>query len=217
MALLDHPTILRALDWAWGQAAKGLPGQESAAQLAKRHMDPATPLETRLKALIRSHKHQAAATGFVTNVGGLALLPATLPANLASSLFVQLRMVQAMALVCGHDLTDARVRAVCVLCLCGSKAAEVAGACGVRLGAGAAERLLAQLGAETLARVNRLVGFRLLARAGESGLVGAGRLVPVVGGLVGAACDATVTALIGKAAKAALAPARPDTPNATDA
>lgn len=201
MPLFDHPSIMRALDWAWARAAKGLPGQESAEALARRHMDPDTPLEARLTALVRSHQYRAAAAGFCTNLGGLPLLPAALPANLASTLYLQLRMVQAMAIVCGHDLTDARVRALCGLCLCGSKAAEVATACGVRLGGGLTTRMLGLIGAETVARINRLVGFRLLANLGGTGLVSASRVIPVIGGLTGAACDAAVTAGIGLAAR----------------
>lgn len=210
MTTLTHPTIMRALDWAWTRAAKGLPGQESAEGMAARHMDPSIPLDKRLAAIVASHRRQAAATGFLTNLGGLALLPATLPVNVAGTLFIQLRMVQAMALVCGHDLSDARVRGLCVLCLCGSKAAEVAGAAGAKFTGRVTERFLTQLGGKAAARLNKLVGYRLLARIGESGVLGAGKIVPVVGGLVGAACDMAATAGIGKAAVALLARTAPD-------
>lgn len=205
MAILTQDTVLRALDWAWTKAARGLPGQESAASLARCHMDPDQPLEDRLRALIRRHKHQAAATGFLTNAGGLALLPVAIPANLAGTLFVHVRMVQAMALVCGHDLSDARVRALCGLCLCGAKAAEVAGAAGASLGGRLTEHLLARLGADTIERINRLVGARLLAQAGETGILGASRLAPLVGGVIGAAINVTATAGIGKTAMKLLA------------
>ncbi|EFL49413.1 conserved hypothetical protein [Solidesulfovibrio fructosivorans JJ]] len=200
MPVIDHPTILRALSWAWDRAARGLPGQESAHALAARHMDPDVPLGARLKNIIAGHKRKAALSGFVANAGGLALLPATLPLNLAGTLFLQLRMVQAIAIVCGHDLSDARVRALCGLCLCGAKAAEVAGAAGARLGGRLTAEALTQLGGETADRINTLVGLRLLARLGDAGATGAGRIVPVVSGLVGAAWDASVTAGIGKAA-----------------
>ncbi|UJX39947.1 EcsC family protein [Desulfovibrio sp. JY] len=204
MPVIDHPTILRALSWAWDRAARGLPGQESAHALAARHMDPEVPLGARLQKIIAGHKRKAALSGFVTNAGGLALLPATLPVNLAGTIFLQLRMVQAMAIVCGHDLTDTRVRALCGLCLCGAKAAEVAGAAGARLGGRLTADMLAQLGGETAGRINTLVGLRLLARLGDAGTAGVGRIVPLVSGLVGAAWDASVTAGIGKAAMALL-------------
>ena len=212
MSVIDHPTILRVLDWAWTRAAKGLPGQESAHALAGRHMDPDTPLAARLDKLIASHKRKAALTGFLTNAGGLALLPASLPANLAGTLFLQLRMVQAMAILCGHDLKDKRVRALCGLCLCGAKAAEVAGAAGARLGGRLTADFVAKLGGEAAERINRLVGLRLLARLSESGTLGASRIVPVVSGLCGAAWDVSVTAGIGKAALALLQPVDTDGP-----
>ncbi len=206
MPILDHPTVMKALDWAWERAAKGLPGQESAAELAKRHMDPDVPLAERLRALVSRHKRRCAAAGFLTNVGGLSLLPVSVPANLASVLFLQLRMVQAMAIVCGHDVTDPKVRAMCGLCLCGAKAAEAAKACGVRLGERLTLRVLERLSAASAERLNRQVGLRLLARFGQSGVLGAGKIVPVVSGLVGAACDAASTAVIGRAAQTAFLP-----------
>ncbi|WP_428566760.1 MAG: EcsC family protein [Solidesulfovibrio sp. DCME] len=211
MAVISQKTLLRALHWAWSRAEKGLPGQESAASLAARHMDPAEPLEKRLRALAKSHKRRAAATGFLANCGGLALLPAGLAANLAGTLFVQVRMVQAMAIVCGHDLADPRVRALCGLCLCGSKAAEVAAAGGAALGGKVTAALFERLGADTVRRINELVGLRLVAQLGETGLLGASRLAPVVGGLVGASINVAATAGIAQAAMALLAdtPARP--------
>ena len=193
MAGITRDAVRRALDWAWERAAQGLPGQKTARELAEGHNDPSVPLAQRLRTLVKHHKRQAAATGFLTNAGGLALLPVSVPASLAGTLYVQVRMVQSMALVCGHDLADARVRALCGLCLCGAKAADVAAAA------------LLGLGAETIRRINELVGFRLLAQFGETGLLGASRLAPLAGGIAGAAVGVAATAGIAKAAMALLA------------
>ncbi len=205
----DRTAAMRLLSWAWDKASHGLPGQESAADLAGRHMDPTIPLEHRLDALARRHVRHSAVAGFAAGVGGLAALPVALPANMASVLFVQLRMVQAMAIVCGHDVADPRVRALCALCLCGGKGLELAKSCGIRLGAHLTRQALERLTAETVERINRMVGFRLLARLGEGGTLGASRLVPLVGGVVGAACDMTSTRLVAKAARRLLISEQP--------
>ena len=197
----DRAAAMRLLTWAFDTASRGLPGQESAAALARRHMDPTIPLERRLDALARRHIRHSAIAGFAAGVGGLAALPVALPANMASVLFVQLRMVQAMAIVCGHDVADPRVRALCALCLCGGQGLELAKSCGIRLGAHLTHQALGRLTAETVARINRMVGFRLLARLGEGGTLGASRLMPLVGGVVGAACEITSTTLVTKAAR----------------
>ncbi len=205
MAGITRDAVRRALDWAWERAARGLPGQKTARELADRHNDPSVPLAQRLRALAKHHKRQAAAAGFLTNAGGLALLPVSVPANLAGTLYVQVRMVQSMALVCGHDLADTRVRALCGLCLCGAKAADVAAAAGAFAGGKLTERALLGLGAESIRRINELVGFRLLAQFGETGLLGASRLAPLAGGIAGAAVGVTATAGIAKASMALLA------------
>ena len=87
----------------------------------------------------------------------------------------------------------------------GTKAADVAAAAGALAGGKLTERALLGLGAETIRRINELVGFRLLAQFGETGLLGASRLAPVAGGIAGAAVGVAATAGIAKAALALLA------------
>src|SRR4051794_6733692 len=60
--------------------------------------------EQAIKSLIRSHVTLAGAQGFVTNVGGLAALPITMPANVVAAYLLQIRLVAAIAHVQGHDL-----------------------------------------------------------------------------------------------------------------
>ena len=65
-------------------------------------------------ALIRWQTAKAAGVGFITGLPGLPAMPVTLPANLTSVLFIQIRMIAALAYLGGYDLNDDRVRR-CVL------------------------------------------------------------------------------------------------------
>jgi hypothetical protein len=78
----------------------------------------------------------------------------------------------------------------------------------VGLGTRLSTRLILRLSGGTLGKINQAVGVRLAGKMGASGLVGLGRLVPLVGGLVGGGFDALVTRGIGTAAKMTFA-ARP--------
>ncbi len=71
--------------------------------------------------IIRNHAALAAAQGFVTNLGGFAALPITLPANLAGVAIVQTRMIAAIAHLRGYDVTDDRVRTAVVMSMLGGE------------------------------------------------------------------------------------------------
>ena len=72
-----------------------------------------------IDALIQAHVSAAAAQGFVTNLGGLATLALTLPANLAGVAIVQIRLIASIAHLRGYDVDDPRVRTAMLLCLMG--------------------------------------------------------------------------------------------------
>lgn len=54
-----------------------------------------------------------------------------------------------------------------------------------------------------LKRINQAVGFRLLTKAGEKGIINLTKLVPVVGGVVGGTFDAVTCRITAKAAREA--------------
>ena len=60
----------------------------------------------------------------------------TLPANIASVLFVQIRMIVAIAYLAGHDLKDDRVKTMVYVCLVGNGVAELLKNLGIEVGVG---------------------------------------------------------------------------------
>lgn len=67
-------------------------------------------VEKAVAALVRSHTSLAGLQGFVTNLGGIALAPATVPANVVGVTIVQCHLVASIAHLRGYDLEDPRVR-----------------------------------------------------------------------------------------------------------
>ena len=63
-----------------------------------------------ISAVIDQHTGLAGAQGFVTSLGGLVLLPISMPANLTGLAVLQVRMVGAIAHLRGYDVDDSRVR-----------------------------------------------------------------------------------------------------------
>ena len=186
--------VAAALDWAYTRATSVLPGLGSAEDLAARHLSKAGNSEDAIDDLIRWQTAIAGAAGAVANLGGLITLPVALPAGMASTLLIQLRMITAIAVLRGYDPADERVRAASFMCLAGSTGSQAMGEAGMTVGS----RLLSHASGAVIARVKQTVGARLAARAGAGGLA---RIVPLIGGLVGGGIDAAVTRAVGAVAK----------------
>lgn len=160
-----------------------------------------------MQALINWAVAKNAATGFVTGLGGVLTLPVMIPGALTASLAIQAPMVGAIAKVHGHDPKDDHVRTMILLCMTGAGMAEVAKKAGGQLAGKIAIRALEKVPGAALLKINKLVGLRLLTKFGEKGVVNLARLVPLVGGAVGAAFDGTTCYLVGRAADKAFRPA----------
>ena len=153
----------------------------------------------------------AGAVGFASNVGGLITMPVTVPANLGGVIYLQLRLIAAIAHLRGYAIKDEKVKTLAFICLTGSSAATLLQEFGISLGTRLSTRLIAQISGATLININKAVGFRLVTKAGSTGLINLTKFVPFVGGLVGGAFDAAVTRGIGAASKEVFDPIRDET------
>jgi EcsC protein family len=199
--------MMNALNWAYERAASALPGLGSAADLASACLARSGGSSSAaIKSLIARQVGYAGAAGFVTNLGGFATMPLAIPANLASVLLIQLRMITAIAILRGYEVSDQRVRTLAFLCLTGSKSAAVLQEMSIRLGVKVTERALMKISGATLTRINEAIGFKLVGRAGTTGLINLSKVVPVLGGVIGGGFDAAVTRGIAAAATRAFPP-----------
>lgn len=202
----DPNALAKALDSLYGKALDGIPGFLSAEEMADSYRKDAVSLEEQASRLVRYQVAKASASGFVTGLGGVLVLPVTVPVNLSSVLYVQLRMIAAIAHLGGHDVRDDRVKTLCYLCLCGNSANEVLKGAGITIGTKLTEKAIKQLSFETIKKINKAVGFRLLTKFGQTGAINLGKAIPLVGGAVGGTLDGAATHTIGKVAKKAFLP-----------
>lgn len=198
---LTQNSIVRILDWAYEKALEGPPGIDSAWDLARDYQKKDASLLEQVNSLIRWQNTKAATSGFVTGLGGLITLPVAVPANVSAVLFVQVRMIAAIAIMGGHDAHDDRVRTLVYACLAGNAAKEVLRKVGIEVGQKLTISAIQSITRETLVAINRAVGFRLLTKFGEKGAINLGKAVPVVGGVVGAAFEAVSTNSVGNIAR----------------
>lgn len=195
-----HQTVQRAV-----HGVGPLPSAASAAEKQLEEQDGV--VADAIGELIENHAGLAAAQGFVTNLGGLVTMAATVPVNITGLALLQIRLVAGIAHLRGYDLNDARVRNALLLCTLGEervtklvKDKKVPGTPMVLATAPAYDPELDKLvaGEVTNELVSRVVGKRA-----ASAVV---RRVPVAGGVWAAGTDAYATWQIGKYAARELRP-----------
>jgi uncharacterized protein (DUF697 family) len=192
---------MRVLDWAYEKAINGIPGLDSASQLASGFMEKEGSLREKANSLIRWQNAKAGTSGFVTGIGGLMTLPVAIPANLASVVYIQIRMIAAIAHMGGYDLRDEKVKTLVYMCLVGNFAKDILQETGIRLGTKFTALAIERISEKSLLLINQRVGFRLLATSGTKGMINLGKAVPLVGGIIGGSIDMAATNTIGNMAR----------------
>ena len=155
-------------------------------------------VEKAVKSLINNSTVKCGTSGFLTSFGGFATMIATLPANITSVMYVQLRMCCAIAKMGGYDIHSDQVQTLIYACLTGSAATEILKSSGIKFANKFGVAMVEKIPGKALTAINRKVGFRFITKFGETGIINLGKVVPVVGGFVGGGIDVARTRIIGK-------------------
>ena len=198
---LTESTIMHTLDWAYEKAVDGVPGFDSASELADDYSARDEDPITQVNSLIRVQNTKAGASGFVTGLGGIVTMPIAIPANITSVIFVQVRMIAAIAHMGGYDLQDDGVKTMVYTCLIANAGTDILKDMGIVVGTKLTTNAIKSISGKTITAINQKVGFRLLTKFGEKGVVNLGKAVPLVGGVIGGTVDAIATDTIGNIAR----------------
>ena len=88
-----------------------------------------------------------------------------------------------------------------VCALTGHSAAGIMKQAGIKFGVNLGNQLVKRIPFEIINAVNKAVGFRLVTKFGEKGIINLGKAIPFVGGAIGGTVDGLSTNVIGKTAK----------------
>ncbi len=193
-------TVLKALDYAFDKAINGIGPLDSASKLAKDYISKHKSSDAAASALVQWQMVKAASSGFVSGLGGLITIPVTLPANIVSVSFVQIRMAAAISQIYGYDPKDDQVRTLVYASLCGNAAGEAIKGVLKEVTTKISVNALRQLPASAIAQINQAIGFRLLTKFGQQGSINLSKSVPIIAGVVGGTFDALTTRAIGHVA-----------------
>jgi hypothetical protein len=160
-----------------------------AEQVAEEHASGAEDVEQAIERLVRTHVRLAAGSGFATSLGGFVTLPVSVPAGVGGLYLIATRMCAAIAHLRGYDVHSEEVRSAIMVCMLGSAGAEVLKNAGVQIGTKSTTAALKKLPGRLLIEINKKVGYRLLTKFGQRDVINLAKLVPAVGGVVGATVD----------------------------
>lgn len=200
---IQNSPVIKAIDKIYGVVIDGsIPGTDSAKDLAVAYL---TKYETPLKAanaLVRWQNTKAAVDGAITSFGGFATMLVTLPVNVSSVLFIQIRMIAAIAYIGGiRDFKDDQLQTVVKCCLLGESISSVVKKAGIKTTEKIVlKKIMPLITGKMLTKINRAVGFRLVTKFGKTGVINLGKGIPLLGSAVGAVFDGVTTNIVGNAA-----------------
>lgn len=154
-------------------------------------------VEEAAKSLINNSTVKCGTSGFITGFGGFATMIATLPANITSVMYVQLRMCCAIAKMAGYDIHSDQVQTLIYACLTGSAMSDILKQAGIKFGQKFGVAMIKKIPGKTITAINQKVGFRFVTKFGETGIVNLGKVVPVLGAFIGGGIDVASTRIIG--------------------
>ena len=152
--------------------------------------------EESCKAMLKNQIAKCTTSGFITGFGGIITMPVTLPANVGSVMYVQMRMIACVAYMAGYELNSDQTQTFVYACLAGVAVNELIKQAGIKFGVKFANGLIKKIPGKVLTKINQKVGFRFITKFGTKGIVNLGKMLPGVGAVIGGGLDLVETKVI---------------------
>lgn len=98
----------------------------------------------------------------------------------------------------GYDVRSDQVQTLVYMCLTGTAITDIAKQAGIKIGEKMLIAAVKKIPGNVLIKINQRIGFRLLTKFGEKGVINLGKMVPLAGGVIGGAFDVATTSAIAK-------------------
>lgn len=192
---------LSLLNSLYDRAMDGVVGSKSVEDLANEYLEKANyDKEKAAKALVSNQVLKCTLSGAASGLGGLVTACVTLPANIVNVLYVQIRMIAAIAYIGGYDIKSDQVQTMVYAALIGKSVNQVAGEMGTKIATKVTTNIIKQIPRKALIKINKWIGFKLITKSGTKGVINLGKMVPFVGAAVGGTLDYAQTKFIARKA-----------------
>jgi len=195
--LITQADVMKMLDTCYDKALHGInkvspPIEQFANEYVRKAKDP----QKAAKIMLKNQIAKCTTSGFITGFGGVVTLPVSIPANIGSVLYVQIRMIACTAYLAGYDLKADQVQTFIYACLAGVSVNGVVKNAGIKVGVKVAEKAIQKIPGKALTKINQKVGFRFITKMGEKGIVNLGKMIPGVGAVINGGLDFAETKII---------------------
>lgn len=195
--VIAQEDVMKILDSCYEKCLNGIPKvSPSVEEMANDYLKKYKTKEEACKAMIRNQITKCATSGFITGFGGFITMPVTLPANITSVIYVQMRMIACTSYMAGFDLNSDQTQTLVYACLAGVAVNNVIKQAGIKFGVKFANGLIKKIPGKVLIKINQKVGFRFATKFGTKGIINLGKLIPGVGAVIGGGLDLVETKII---------------------
>lgn len=194
---ISSEDALKILDSLYTKACDGIPHvsptiEEFANDYLKKN--PSKYVASTL--MLNNQVAKCTTSGIITGFGGAITMPVSIPANIASVLYVQIRMIACCAYMGGYDVRSDQVQTFIYACLAGVSINGVVKKFGISFGQKLALNGIKKIPGKVLTKINQRIGFRFMTKFGEKGLINLGKMIPVVGAVINGGFDYAETKVI---------------------
>lgn len=194
---ISQEDIMKLLDSCYEKCLNGVPKVSSNVEdMANDYLQKHKTKEEACKSMIKNQIAKCTTSGFINGFGGIITMPVTLPANIGSVLYVQMRMIACIAYLAGFELYSDQTQTFVYACLAGVAVNELIKQAGIKFGVKFANGLIKKIPGKVLTKINQKVGFRFITKFGTKGIVNIGKLLPGVGAIIGGGLDFAETKII---------------------
>ena len=198
-AIFSQEDIMKILDSCYNKCLNGIPKVSPKVEdMANEYLQKYETTELACEAMLKNQITKCTTSGFITGFGGIITMPVTLPANVTSVLYVQMRMIACVAYMAGFELNSDETQTFVYACLAGVAVNELVKQASIKFGVKFANGLIKKIPGKVLTKINQKVGFRFITKFGTKGIVNLGKLLPGVGAVVGGGLDFIETKMIAK-------------------
>lgn len=195
--IISQEDIFKILNTCYEKTLKGIskvspPIEEFAEDYLKKEPDK----EKAVKSMLKNQVVKCTTSGFLTGFGGIITLPVSIPANIGSVLYVQMRMIACTAYMAGYDLNSDQVQTFVYACLAGVSVNQVVKKIGIKVGEKVAHNVIDKIPGKVLTKINQKVGYRFITKFGTKGSINLANAIPGVGAVIGGGLDYAETKAI---------------------
>ena len=116
----NQEDVMTLLEKLYEKSICGIPAvSKPIEQLASEYLVKTDSVQSAAKSFSKYQIAKCTTSGFLTSFGGVLTLPVTIPANIGSVLYVQMRMIACLAYMGGYDINSDQVQTLVYACLAG--------------------------------------------------------------------------------------------------